>query len=119
MTPEYTASRNPPPGAEWDPRVQGEPGTGVQTNNQRRERGDIQKVWRLEVEWSDSQVIGGSWEPIRALLKRRKSVHCHSVGFVLADDERGVVLAASVNGANATGVTIIPVSQIVKRRRLR
>ena len=77
------------------------------------------KHWRVEVEWSDSQVIGGSWEPIADLVKLRKSVRCFSVGYVLADDKRGLVLAASVNGANATGVTIIPASQIVKRWRLR
>jgi hypothetical protein len=77
------------------------------------------RLWRLEVEWADSQVIGGSWEPVRAILKRRKDVRCYSVGFVLADDERGIVLAASVNGANATGITVIPAAQVVKRRRLR
>ena len=79
----------------------------------------MSKVWRVEVEWSDSQVIGGSWEPIPDLLKRRSHVRCHSVGYVLADDKQGVVLASSVNGRNATGVTIIPASQITKRRRLR
>lgn len=78
------------------------------------------KLWRVEVEWQDSQVIGGSWEPIADLLARReKAVRCRSVGFVLADDKYGIVLAGSVNGANATGVTIIPARQIVKRRRLR
>ena len=74
---------------------------------------------RVEVEWQDSQVIGGSWEPIADLLARReKSVRCHSIGFVLVDDKRGIVLASSVNGANATGVTIIPRCQLMKRRRL-
>lgn len=77
------------------------------------------KVWRVEVTWQDSQLIGGTWEPIADLLKRRKTVRCHSVGFVLADDKRGIVLAGSVNGSNATGVTIIPASQVIKRRRLR
>jgi hypothetical protein len=77
------------------------------------------KHWRIEVEWSDSQVIGGSWEPIRSLLKRRESVRCYSVGYVLADDKRGLILAASINDANATGITIIPASQVTKRKRLR
>ena len=85
-----------------------------------RRTADIDKAWRLEVEWADSQLIGGSWESMRDLLKRRKSmVRCHSIGYVLADDEQGVVLAASVNGAKATGLTIIPIAQIVKRRRVR
>jgi hypothetical protein len=79
----------------------------------------MKRPWRVEVEWQDSQVIGGSWEPIIDLLARRKTVRCRSVGFVLADDKRGIVLASSVNGANAAGVTIIPFRQIVKRRRLR
>lgn len=75
--------------------------------------------WRLEVEWADSQVFGGSWQPISSLLKQRKAVRCYSVGFVLADDDKGVVLASSVNGRNAVGVTVIPASQVVKRKRLR
>jgi hypothetical protein len=79
----------------------------------------MKHLWRIEVEWQDSQVIGGSWEPITDLLARRKTVRCRSVGFVLADDKRGIVLASSINGANAAGVTIIPFRQIVKRRRLR
>lgn len=76
-------------------------------------------IWRVEVEWEDSQVIGGSWEPIPDLLERRESVRCHSIGYVLADDKRGIVLASSVNGSNAAGVTIIPRRQIVKRKRVR
>jgi hypothetical protein len=79
----------------------------------------MNRLWRVEVEWQDSQVIGGSWEPIPDLLARRETVTCHSIGFVLADDKRGIVLASSVNGGNAAGVTIIPRRQIVKRRRLR
>jgi hypothetical protein len=77
------------------------------------------KLWRLEVEWTDSQLLGGSWEPVRDIVKRRETVRCYSVGFVLADDKRGVILASSVNGRNAAGVVVIPASQIVKRRRLR
>ena len=71
----------------------------------------------LEVRWRDSQLVGGSWEPIGELLARRASVRCRSVGFVLADDRQGVVLAASVNGGNAAGVTIIPRRQITERKR--
>lgn len=41
------------------------------------------------------------------------------VGWVLADDARGIVLAASINGADAAGVVIIPRRQITKRRALR
>lgn len=77
------------------------------------------KAHVVAVEWTDSQVFGGSWEPIRDLLKQREAVRCYSVGYVLADDKRGIVLASSINGANAIGVTVIPRSAIVKRRRVR
>jgi hypothetical protein len=76
------------------------------------------RPWRVEIEWQDSQVIGGAWDPIPDLIAKRSRVTCYSVGFVLADDKRGIVLASSINGANAAGVTIIPRRQIVKRRRL-
>lgn len=77
------------------------------------------RLWTLRVEWVDSQVIGGSWESVRDLLKRRKTVLCRSVGFVLADDEDGIVLAASINGRNAAGITIIPRQSITSIRRIR
>ncbi len=77
------------------------------------------EIWRTEVVWEDSQLVGGSWQPIDAILRLRKRVRCASVGYVLADDKHGIVLAASVNGGNATGITIIPARQIVRRRRLR
>jgi hypothetical protein len=79
----------------------------------------VGKTWRVEVEWTDSQVSLDGWVPVRSVLKRRKKVTCHSVGYVLVDDKAGIVLAGSVNGANATGVITIPASQIVKRWRLR
>jgi hypothetical protein len=80
----------------------------------------VKKVWKLEVTWVDSQVQLGGWRDIRKWLKRRgKGVRCHSVGYVLADDSRGVVLAGSVNGSNALGMVTIPARQIVKRKRLR
>ena len=44
---------------------------------------------------------------------------CLSVGFVLADDKRGVVLGASVHNDEAAGITMIPKGQIVSRKRLR
>jgi hypothetical protein len=81
----------------------------------------LRKAWRLEVEWLDSYVELSSWTPIKRMVKNRRHLktHCTSVGFVLADDKRGVMLAGSVHGANATSVIVIPAGQIVKRRRLR
>jgi hypothetical protein len=75
--------------------------------------------WRLEVEWDDSTLLAASWEPIADVLKQRKVVRCVSVGFVIADDKKGVVLAGSVHQGRVAGVTVIPAGQIVKRRRLR
>ena len=80
--------------------------------------GRFKKTWRLEVVWEDSQIELAGWTPVRRLLKRRRRVRCRSVGFVLADDKLGVILAGSVNGPNATGVVCIPARQIVSRRRL-
>jgi len=79
------------------------------------------KAWRVEVEWLDSYVELSSWTPIKRLVKNRRKLEtrCVSVGFVLADDKRGVMLAGSVNGGNATSVVVIPAGQIVKRRRIR
>jgi hypothetical protein len=80
------------------------------------------KLWRIEVVWVDSQLHRGGWQPIsghRRVLD--KSMVCHSVGFILRDDKKGITLASSVSDRNSTayGVISIPARQIVKRRRLR
>lgn len=78
------------------------------------------KPWLIGVVWEDSRLVGGSWEPVAHYLgKPRKRVRCYSVGYVLADDKRGIVLASSVNEGDAAGVVIIPRSQIVRKWRLR
>jgi hypothetical protein len=80
-----------------------------------------QKTRRLEVEWLDSYVELSSWTPIRRMVRNRRKLatRCLSVGFVLADDKRGVMLAGSVHGHSATSVIVIPAGQILARRRLR
>ena len=75
--------------------------------------------WRMEVEWEDSTVWHRGWEQIEDVLRERDKVCCLSVGFVLADDERGVVLGASIHNTEVAGVTMIPVGQIIRRRRLK
>jgi hypothetical protein len=79
------------------------------------------KLWRLEVVWRDSYVELSSWTPVKRLVKNRQDLESTavSVGFVLADDEKGVMLAGSVQGGNATGVVCIPPEMVVSRRRLR
>jgi hypothetical protein len=77
------------------------------------------RYWRLEVEWEDSTVLHEGWQDISDVLQRRDAVRCLSMGFVLADDKRGIVLAASIHGKQAVGVTMIPRRSIRKRKRLR
>ena len=76
-------------------------------------------LWRLEVEWADSVTENGRWQAVSAVLENREITRCHSVGFVLADDKRGLVLASTVGRGEATGVVHIPAGAIIRRRRLR
>lgn len=75
----------------------------------------------LEVEWEDAAALTGAWDELDAVLskKGRSPVRVHSVGYVLADDERVLILARSVHGSRVGGVAIIPRAAIVKRRRVR
>jgi hypothetical protein len=77
--------------------------------------------WRCEVEWEDSSLLAASWMEVSDILssEQRSVVRCTSVGLILADDKKGIVLASSVHGSRAAGVTVIPKGQIKKRRRLR
>lgn len=77
------------------------------------------KHYRVEVGWEDSSMLTQSWHNISTALTRRDVVECTSVGFVLADDDKGLVLAGSIHGNEAAGVVIIPRGQITKVRRLR
>ncbi len=80
---------------------------------------DTRHVWRLEVEWEDSTILHEGWQEVPDILERRHAMTCLSVGFVLADDRKGLVLAASIHGSQAAGVTFIPHRAVKKRRRLR
>lgn len=74
----------------------------------------------LEVIWSDSQLSTGGWERHADHMRARGLVYQRSVGYILADDKRGVMLAGSLaQGGNVHGVVVIPASQVVKRRRIR
>jgi len=78
------------------------------------------KLWRVEVEWRDSILMArGEWFPASEVQRRRKNDRCYSVGFVLADDKRGIVLANSVHGGETCGTISIPRKAIVKRWRIR
>lgn len=74
---------------------------------------------RLEVEWEDSVILTPGWHKINEALARRESaVVCTSIGVVLADDSLGLMIAASVHGNEAAGITVIPRSQVRKIRDL-
>ena len=74
---------------------------------------------KVEVTWQDAAALVGPWDDLSAVLKDRTLVRVHSVGYVLADDRRVLVLARSIHGARVGGVAIIPKRAIVKRKRLR
>lgn len=80
---------------------------------------DHAKTRRMEVLWEDSSYISEGWRDVDSLLGDRDRVRCLSAGLVLADDQRGVVLASSVHGHEAAGVMMIPKSAIVRKKRLR
>ena len=70
---------------------------------------------RVEVAWADS-VATSRWTEITEVMKQRGLTRIVSVGFVLADDKRGLVLASSLHGNEAAGVAHIPRSAILAVR---
>jgi hypothetical protein len=80
----------------------------------------IKKLWRYEVEWCDSHVFLNGWQTLDTYLKHR-TPRMISVGFILEDDSKGIVLAGSCDfgSGNALGVIAIPRGAILKRRRLK
>ena len=81
-------------------------------------KSNLRKAWRLEVVWEDTTIFDGGWHTRDETLAARKIVRCTSVGIVLADDARGIVLASGVHGHQVAGATVIPRGAIVSVRRL-
>lgn len=78
------------------------------------------KVPVTEVVWDDCLLFTGGWESHEAVMGQRRRIRQRSVGYVLADDEKGIMLAAALSqGGNVFGAHVIPRAQIVKVRRLR
>lgn len=78
------------------------------------------KVPITEVLWLDCQLFVGGWEAHSEVMRRRGKVFQRSVGYVLADDKKGIVLTGSLaQGGNVFGTVSIPRAQIRKVRRLR
>lgn len=78
------------------------------------------KVPMLEVVWDDCLLFTGGWEAHDAVMRQRRRIRQRSVGYVLADDKHGIVLAGALSqGGNVFGAHVIPRKQIVSHRRLR
>lgn len=73
------------------------------------------------IEWADSRQPTNEWVKLDAGGKR-DFCRCYSVGFVVQDDKDVIALAANVadveEGAQATGVIVIPRVAVLKRTRL-
>ena len=78
------------------------------------------KPWLVEVRWLDSTTVGEGWMNIDHVLSRRHDApKIRSVGFVLSDDDHGVVLAAGLHGREVYGSIVIPRGQITSVRRVK
>jgi len=84
-----------------------------------KKRDNLQVAWRLEVVWEDTTIFDGGWHTIEETLASRDIVRCTSVGIVIADDKRGIVLASGIHRHQAAGATVIPRGAIISVRRLR
>ena len=74
----------------------------------------------LEVVWDDCLLFTGGWEAHGSVMRQRRRIRQRSIGYVLADDKRGVVLAGAMSqGGNVFGAHVIPAVQIVSKRRVR
>jgi hypothetical protein len=80
------------------------------------------KLHRLEVQWVDSHGDDSGWQQASYYMdKKVRRPMMHSVGFVLADDKKGIVLAGSVDPqyGNVCNVICIPREAVVSKRRRR
>lgn len=74
----------------------------------------------VEIIWQDCQFVVGGWEPYDDIMRTRDVPVQRSVGYVLADDKKGIMLAESLSrNGNVFGVVMILTAQIIKRRKLR
>ena len=77
------------------------------------------KLPLIEVIWDDCLLFTGGWQSHKAVMRQRRRIRQRSIGYVLADDKHGIMLAGSLSqGGNVFGALMIPASQIVKKRRL-
>jgi hypothetical protein len=73
-------------------------------------------VNRVEVEWVDSHGMEG-WHPTDDAVALLDKLRCRSVGYLVADDERGVVIALGEGSEQLLSSMAIPRQAIVKVTR--
>lgn len=74
----------------------------------------------MEVIWEDCLLFTGGWERYADVMAQRRRIRQRSVGYVMADDKRGVMLCAALSqGGNVFGAHVIPRSQIISKRVLK
>ena len=74
----------------------------------------------VEVTWDDCLLFTGGWESHDAVMRQRRRIRQRSIGYVLADDKAGIMLAAALSqGGNVFGAHVIPRAQIVRVKRIR
>lgn len=62
-----------------------------------KRRGFDRRMPVVEVIWNDSTFLTGGWEPHADAMRVRHRVRQRSVGYVLADDRRGIMLSSSLS----------------------
>jgi hypothetical protein len=74
----------------------------------------------VEVIWADCLLFTGGWEAHSAVMGQVRDINQRSVGYVLRDNKKGIVLAAALSqGGNVVGAHVIPAAQIISRRTLK
>ena len=74
----------------------------------------------VEVIWADCLLFTGGWESHADVMRQVRRIKQRSVGYVLQDNKRGLVLTESLSqGGNIFGTIVIPAAQIVSRRTLK
>jgi hypothetical protein len=85
-----------------------------------KRKGFARKLPVVEVIWADCLLFTGGWEAHSDVMRQRKAIRQRSVGYVLADDKRGIMLTESLSqGGNVYGTVVIPAAQIISRRDLK
>jgi hypothetical protein len=74
----------------------------------------------VEVIWADCLLFTGGWEAHADVMRQVRDIRQRSVGYILQDNKRGIVLTAALSQAgNVFGTQVIPAAQIISRRKLR